>query len=69
MRVNLISDEQRQQNREMDVRSLARYVFRQLKENLVLDHNSREFFSSVRELRTCFKKKKTPQELIDIFPK
>ena len=51
MRVNLISDEQRQQNREMDVGSLARYVFRQLKENLVLDHNSREFFSSVRELR------------------
>ena len=51
MRLNLISDEQRQQNREMDVGSLARYVFRQLKENLVLDHNSREFFSSVRELR------------------
>ena len=51
MRVNLISDEQRQQNREMNVGSLARYVFRQLKENLVLDHNRREFFSAVRDLR------------------
>ena len=46
-----LSEEQRRQVREMNVESLAKYVFRYLR----------------KILRTCFKKKDTIQELMFTF--
>ncbi len=46
-----ISEQERQQNREMDVVSLAKVVFRHLKKNLGSDPNQRDFFYSVVKLR------------------
>ena len=51
MRATLSEQEQRQQIREMDVVSLAKFVFRYLKENLNSDHDRSNFFYPVEELR------------------
>ena len=51
MRINLISPEQRSRNRDMDVESLAKYVFSQLKENLASDYKGPDSYASVRTLR------------------
>ncbi len=45
------SEEQRQQVRKMDVESLAKFVFRHLKENLDTDPGLRGFIRSVSNLR------------------
>ena len=46
-----LNEQERQQNREMDVESLAKYVFRHLKENLNPEPSHRDFFFPVVRLR------------------
>ena len=46
-----LNEKERQQNREMDVESLAKYVFRHLKENLNPEPSHRDFFFPVVRLR------------------
>ena len=51
MRTILRDQEQRQKVREMDVVSLAKFVFRYLKDNLSSDPSKQEFFYPVEDLR------------------
>ena len=62
-----LSEEQRQQNRGMEIESLAKVVFRHLKENLDPE-SERQFCSSVRSLwNMLFPEEKFVQPLSDYY--
>ena len=57
---DILNEEQRQQNREMDVESLAKVVFRHLKENLDLDPDDPDYSSVERLIRDLFPEEDYP---------